>query len=91
MAEEVINRDTQNADNATVPDHLWLRVFVLGNVMGGCLACHLEALDLMEGTAGFLDGPKPPIGLQWVEQAFETRRYHWSPLKVCSISRGRHK
>jgi hypothetical protein len=27
--------------------------------MGGCLAHHLEALDLTEGTAGFLDGPKP--------------------------------
>ena len=30
MAEEVIKGDMQNVDNATVPDHLWLRTFVLG-------------------------------------------------------------
>ncbi len=72
MAEEVINGDTQNADNVTVPDHLWLRVFVHGYGMGGCLACHLEALDLTESTAGFLDGPKPPIGTR--EQKMQSDR-----------------
>ncbi len=61
-AEEVIKGDIQKADNVAVPDHIWLRAFVLGYGMGGCTACHLEALNLTEGSAGFLDGPKPPIG-----------------------------
>ncbi len=63
-AEEVIKEDTQKADNAVVLDHLWLRAFVLGYGTGGCSARPLEALNLMKGTVGFLDGPNLPIGWQ---------------------------
>jgi hypothetical protein len=64
MAEEVIKGDTQKVDNTAIPYHLWLRAFVLGYGTAGCLAHHLEALNLMEGNTSFLDGPKPPIGWQ---------------------------
>ncbi len=61
-AGEVIKGDSQKADNAAVPDNLWLRAFVLGYGKLGYLVCHLGALGRTEGTAGFLGGPKPPMG-----------------------------
>ncbi len=64
VEEEVIKGDLQKADNAAVPDNLWLRAFVLGYGNLGCLGCHLGALGRTEGTAGFLGGPMPPMGWQ---------------------------
>jgi hypothetical protein len=62
--EEVIKGDSQKADNAAVPDNLWLRAFVLGYGNSGCLGRHLGALGCTKGTAGFLGGPTPPMGWQ---------------------------
>ncbi len=64
VAEEVIKGDLQKADNAAVPDNLWLRAIVLGSGKLGCLAHHLGALGRTEGTAGFPGGPTPPMGWQ---------------------------
>ncbi len=64
LAEEIIKGDLQKADNAAVPDNLWLRAFVLGYGKLGCLARHLGALGQTEGTAGFLGGLTPPMGWQ---------------------------
>jgi hypothetical protein len=61
---EVIKGDSQKADNAAVPDHLWLRAFVQGYGTRACAACHLEMLGWTEGTVGFLEGPELPTGWQ---------------------------
>ena len=47
-AEAVIKGDTQKADNASVPDHLWVRAFVLGygGGIGSAYAHHMAALGL---------------------------------------------
>ena len=60
---EVIKGDHQKADNAAVPDHLWLRAFALGYGDPAHPARHLEALNLPPTSAvGFLDNPRPPNG-----------------------------
>ncbi len=64
LAEEVTKRNTQKADNTAVPDHLWLRAFVLGYGAAGCAALHLEALGLGEGNQGHLNLPGPPDSWQ---------------------------
>ncbi len=57
-AVEVIKGDTQKADNAAVPDQLWLRAFVLGyGDNTTCLSLHLETLKVMVGGAAPLKNP----------------------------------
>jgi hypothetical protein len=71
----VTKGDTQKADNAPVPDHLWLRAFVLGYGDGLALAHHTVALGVELGghvlkdppagkdpQAGWLLHNKPPPG-----------------------------
>ena len=62
--DEVIKGDHQKADNAAVPDHLWLRAFAMGNRAPAYTARHLEALNLPPTTSrvGFLEEPRPPAG-----------------------------
>ncbi len=62
FTEEVTKGNTQKADNAAIPDHLWLRVFVLGYGAGGGVARHLKALTMGEGNCGHLDLPGPLDG-----------------------------
>ena len=62
--DEVIKGDSQKADDAAVPDHLWLRAFVLGYGAAGHSARHLRALGRAEGAVGFLKDPTPPRGWQ---------------------------
>jgi hypothetical protein len=60
---EVIKGDNQKADDATVPDHLWLRAFALGYGDPACAARHLEAFSLTPSSrVGFLGDPSPPNG-----------------------------
>ena len=60
--DEVIKGDSQKADDAAVPDHLWLRAFALGYGAAGHSARHLRALGCSEGAMGFLEDPAPPRG-----------------------------
>jgi hypothetical protein len=60
--DEVIKGDSQKADDAAVPDHLWLRAFVLGYGAAGHYARHLRALGRTEGALGFLEDSAPPRG-----------------------------
>jgi hypothetical protein len=62
--DEVIKGDHQKADNAAVPDHLWLRAFAMGYGVSAYTARHLEALNLPPTTSrvGFLEEPRPPAG-----------------------------
>ena len=60
--DEVIKGDSQKADDASVPDHLWLRAFVLGYGAAGHAARHWRALGRAEGAVGFLADPAPPRG-----------------------------
>ena len=62
--DEVKKGDSQKADDAAVPDHLWLRAFVLGYGAAGHSARHLRALGRAEGAVGFLKDPTPPRGWQ---------------------------
>jgi hypothetical protein len=61
MAEAVIKDNLQKADNASVPDHLWLRVFVVGYEDTACAARHRDALNLPTGDVGLLGASEPPI------------------------------
>ena len=60
--DEVIKGDSQKGDDASVPDHLWLRAFVLGYGAAGHAARHWRALGRAEGAVGFLADPAPPRG-----------------------------
>ncbi|KAL3791415.1 hypothetical protein ACHAW5_005789 [Stephanodiscus triporus] len=60
--DEVIKGDSQKADDAAVPDRLWLRAFALGYGATGHAARHLRALGRAEGAVGFLEDPAPPRG-----------------------------
>ncbi len=69
--EEVIKGDSQKSDDAVVPDHLWLRAFVLGYGVANHAARHWRALGragVCEGGAvgslavGCLADPAPPLG-----------------------------
>ena len=59
---EVTKGDSQKADNASVPDHLWLRAFVVGYGDEACAARHREALTLPTGFVGALGTTEPPAG-----------------------------
>jgi hypothetical protein len=59
---EVTKGDSQKADNASVPDHLWLRAFVVGYGYEACAARHREALTLPTGFVGVLGTTEPPAG-----------------------------
>ncbi len=55
----VTKGDTQKADDATVPDHLWLRAFALGYGSESCLARHRSALGMPLASLGGLKEPAP--------------------------------
>ena len=59
-AGEVTKGDLQKADNASVPDHLWLRAFVVGYGDEACAVRHREALTLPTGFVGAL-GASPEV------------------------------
>jgi hypothetical protein len=62
---EVLKGDSQKADNAVVPDQLWLHAFVVGYGNPCFLARHCLALGLgEEGSAGGMSKDGPPPGLQ---------------------------
>jgi len=61
--DTVIKGDHQKADNAAVPDQLWLLAFAMGYGDAAYPACHLEALALPPTSqVGFLGKSKPPAG-----------------------------
>ena len=62
VGDEVIKGDSQKADDAADPDHLWLRALVLWYGAAGHSAPHLWALGWAEGALGFLEDPAPPRG-----------------------------
>ncbi len=76
---KVIKGDHQKADDATMPDHLWLRAFALGYGDPVCAARHLEAFSLPPSSrVGFLGDPSPPNG--WKRALPGLRLYalrHW--------------
>jgi hypothetical protein len=61
MAVEV-KGNSQRADNASVPDHLWLRAFVIGYGDEACAERLREALTLPTGDAGALGASQSPAG-----------------------------
>jgi len=62
MAVEVIKGDLRKVDNVSVPDHLWLRAFVIGYGDEACAERHREALALPTGNVGVLGTSEPPAG-----------------------------
>ena len=61
--DTVIKGDHQKADDAAVPDHLWLLAFAMGYGDAAYPARHLEALNLPPTSqVGFLGKSKPPAG-----------------------------
>ncbi len=60
-AEEVIKGDSQKVDNASVPDHLWLRAFFIGYGDAASAARHRDALNLLTGSVGLLGALEPPV------------------------------
>ena len=62
---EVVKGDSQKADNASVPDQLWLHAFVGGYGDSVCLARHRSAMNLGSGVTGSLmEKGGPPSGWQ---------------------------
>ena len=61
-AVEVIKGNSQKGDNASVPDHLWLRAFVIGYGDEACAERHREALTLLTGDVRALGTSEPPAG-----------------------------
>ncbi len=62
---EVLKGDSQKANNAAVPDQLWLHAFMVGYGNPCCLAWHCLALGLgEEGLAGGMSKDGPPPGWQ---------------------------
>ncbi len=60
--DKVIKGDSQKADNASAPIHLWLRAFTLGYGDASYLARHREALGLKGGSSGWLLHKELPAG-----------------------------
>jgi hypothetical protein len=58
----VIKGNSQKVDNVSVPDHLWLRVIVVGYGDVACTARHREALNLLTGDVGSLGALELPGG-----------------------------
>ena len=54
LLDEVHKGDSQKADDAAVPVHLWLRAFAWGYGDPSCLAGHQVALGLLGGSASSL-------------------------------------
>ena len=54
LLDEVHKGNSQKADDAAVPVHLWLRAFAWGYGDPSCLARHQVALGLLGGSAGSL-------------------------------------
>ena len=61
-AAEVTKGDSQKADNASVPDHLWLRACAIGYGDEACAERHSEALSLPTGDVRALGVSEPPAG-----------------------------
>ena len=59
---EVTKGNSQKADNASVPDHLWLRAFVIDYGDDACAARHRDALALPTGFVRALGKTEPPTG-----------------------------
>ena len=68
---EVVKGDSQKADDAAVPDQLWLHAFLVGYEDPGCLARHRSALGLGGCSAGGMTvGRGPPPGWQATMSGF---------------------
>jgi hypothetical protein len=61
-AVEVKKGDSQKADNAAIPDQLWLRAFVLGYGDTTCPTWHLDTLALNLTIGGPAQLKDPPAG-----------------------------
>ena len=104
-ANEVIKGDTQKADNAAVPDQLWLRAFVLGYGKDATsLRQHLDALKFKAGGTTVLKNPpagedphagwllhnKPPMGWRGSLAGFRIFGLrHWRRLVTQGYQRWR--
>ena len=57
----IVKGDTQKANSAAVPDHLWVHAFLCGYGREHHGPRHLQALDLsVEALVGGLENPSPP-------------------------------
>ena len=85
-AAEVTKGNSQKADNASVPDHLWLIACAIGYGEEACAERHREALSLPTGDVGALGVSEPPAGWKgaipglrlfalWYWRAHTTRGY----------------
>ena len=70
---EVVKGDSQKADDAVVPDQLWLHAFLVGYEDPGCLARHHLALGLGGCSVGGMTGGRgPPPGWQAAMSSFRS-------------------
>jgi hypothetical protein len=91
----VTKGDTQKADNATVPDHLWLRAFALGYGRESCLAHHHLALGMPLASLGGLKEPDLSAkGCGWEKAMPGFRTFglrHWRHQLIIGFSRWRRE
>ena len=80
----IMKGDAQKADNAAVPDHLWLGMFASGYGSESCLAHHrlaLGRLGRLSVSLGGLKDPRPPTkGCGWEKEMPGFRTFglrHW--------------
>ena len=90
--------DAQRADNAVVPDHLWLGMFALGYGSESCLACHRLALGRLgrpSVSPGGLKDPGPPAkGCGWEKAMPGFRTFglrHWRQQLLRGFHRWRRE
>jgi len=77
----IMKGDAQKADNAAVPDHLWLGMFASGYGSESCLTRHCLALGRPSASPGGLKEPGPPTkGCGWEKAMAGFRTFglrHW--------------
>ena len=70
---QVIKGDTQKADSAVVPDHLWVHAFLYGYGRERHGPQHLHALGLPAAAlVGGLGNPSPPDGWEATASGLST-------------------
>jgi hypothetical protein len=77
----IMKGDAQKADNAAVPDHLWLGMFESGYGSESCLTRHRLALGRPSASPGGIKEPGPPTkGCGWEKAMAGFRTFglqHW--------------
>jgi hypothetical protein len=75
---QVIKGDTQKADSANVPEHLWVYAVVCGYGPGAHRPRHLGALGLPPMTlVGGLSNPTPPEGWEFMFSGLSKLALFW--------------